>query len=156
MYNGSLTRKRIIEDINGNRIVDICAPTVDYKDLVNLSDKFHMVSDEEAMRPDLIADGYYGDVEKIDAILWRNGIFNPFSIDARDIINIPYARDTEVFYRTPPKADMPGEGGGESSAIDSGAAALNRSAGSNVLTGGRRGSAVSGVNIVLGAHLNNE
>lgn len=154
MYNGSLTRKRIIEDINGNRIVDICAPTVDYRDLVNLSDKFHMVSDEEAMRPDLIADGYYGDVEKIDAILWRNGIFNPFSIDARDIINIPYARDTEVFYKTQPKTEMPG--GGEPDAIGAGASALNRSAGSNGLKEGQRGSAVSGANIILGTHLNNE
>ena len=38
MYNGSLTRKRVIKDINGNDIVDICAPTVNYKELLNLSE----------------------------------------------------------------------------------------------------------------------
>ena len=156
MYNGSLTRKRVITDANGNTIVDICAPTVNYKDLVNLSDRFHMVAEEEAMRLDRIANGYYSDVEKLDAILWRNNIFNPFSIDALDIINIPYVKDTEVFYRVPPKQELPNGDGDTTSQISSASDKLNKTVSSNGLKEGQSANTVSGSNIVLGTHLKHE
>lgn len=156
MYNGSLSRKRIITDANGNKIVDICAPTVSYKDLVNLTDKFHMVSEDEAMRLDKIADTYYADVEKLDAILWRNNIYNPFSMEALDIINIPYAKDTEVFYKNPPVQELPDGGSGTSSQISSASGKLNKTVSANGLREGRTAKTVSGSNIVLGTHLRNE
>jgi hypothetical protein len=49
----------------------------------------HIVKDDEATRPDLIALEYYGDQTKTDIILKYNGISDPFSLQAGDVLEIP-------------------------------------------------------------------
>lgn len=107
MYNGSLTRKPIIRDANGNQVVDICAPTVDLSLLTPLADNLHLVTTEEAMRLDKIANAHFAEVEKIDAILWANNMYNPFAIDEYELVNIPHVKNTESFYKTPPTIMLP-------------------------------------------------
>jgi len=41
------------------------------------------------MRPDLIADSIYGDQNQLDALLKFNGISNPYSVNAGDILYAP-------------------------------------------------------------------
>lgn len=157
MYNGSLTRKRVIKDINGNDIVDICAPTVNYKELINLSDGFYMVRPEEEMRLDLVANTHFADVEKLDAIMWRNDIYNPFSIEGLEIINIPYAKNNEAFYMVPPVQNLPdAEDNSTQSQITRASSKLNNSIESNRLKNGQTAKTVKGKNIILGTHLRNE
>lgn len=49
----------------------------------------HIVEPDEAGRPDLIALKYYGDQSMTDVLLKFNGISDPFSISAGDVIIIP-------------------------------------------------------------------
>lgn len=157
MYNGSLTRKKIIKDINGNDIVDICSPTINYKELVNLSDGFYMVRPEEEMRLDLIANTHFANVEKLDAILWRNDIYNPFSINGLEILNIPYVKNNEAFYKIPTSQNLPDdEDNSTQSQISKASSKLNKSIESNKLKTGQSAKTVKGKNIVLGTHLRNE
>lgn len=107
MYNGTLSRKPIIKDAKGNDVVDICAPTMDLSLLAPLADNFHLVTTDEAMRLDKIANEHYANVEKLDAILWANNIYNPFSIDEYELVNIPHAKNTEAFYKAPPAIMLP-------------------------------------------------
>lgn len=55
----------------------------------------HIVDENEAGRPDLIALSYYGTETLVDIILKWNGISNPFSMNAGDEIEIP--SPTSVF-----------------------------------------------------------
>ncbi len=49
----------------------------------------HVVREDETLRPDLIALEYYNDQSKTDIILKYNGISDPFSLQAGDVIEIP-------------------------------------------------------------------
>jgi hypothetical protein len=51
--------------------------------------KYHLVSDDDAMRVDKICQQYYGNVNNIDRILKWNGISNPFLIAPGMILEIP-------------------------------------------------------------------
>lgn len=51
--------------------------------------KYHIVSEDDAMRVDKISQQYYGNVNNIDRILKWNGISNPFSIAPGMILEIP-------------------------------------------------------------------
>lgn len=49
----------------------------------------HVVREDDAVRPDLIALQYYGDSTKLDMILKFNGISDPFSINPGETLIIP-------------------------------------------------------------------
>ena len=51
--------------------------------------KYHLVSEDDAMRVDKISKQYYGNVNNIDRILKWNGISNPFLIAPGMILEIP-------------------------------------------------------------------
>lgn len=51
--------------------------------------KYHLVSEDDAMRVDKICKQYYGNVNNIDRILKWNGISNPFLIAPGMILEIP-------------------------------------------------------------------
>lgn len=109
MDNPSLTKKPKIQTPNGE-MVDICAPTVDYKKASAITETMHFVQEGEEMRLDTIANLYYGWCDKLDAILWANNIYNPFSIDSADLLIIPKVKDTNHYVKNPEKVTMPDEG----------------------------------------------
>ena len=108
MDNPSLTKKPKIQTPDGE-MVDICAPTVDYKKSTAVTETMHFVQEGEEMRLDVIANLYYGWCDKLDAILWANNIYNPFSIDATDLLIIPKVKDTNHYIKNPEKVTMPDE-----------------------------------------------
>ena len=56
------------------------------------------VSEYENMRPDLMADRLYGDQSKWDAMLKYNGISNPFSVKAGDLLYaLPFSALESVY-----------------------------------------------------------
>jgi hypothetical protein len=54
-----------------------------------LSSWKHVVSEEEQMRPDIISDYYYNNPNYLDVLCKYNGISNPFSIYAGQILIVP-------------------------------------------------------------------
>lgn len=177
MYNGTLNLKRTTRDANGNEVLDICAPTIDLKKLRMLSDGLYLVREEFAMRPDRIAYEQYSDVEKIDAIMWMNNIYNPFAIDELDMLYVPYAKNTDSFYRVPEQVQTP-SANTTAEKISSASTALNKAASEtmaqrttsaksqnagkakripvNVLGSNQTSKTVSGPNIILGSNIRHE
>ena len=78
-----------------NKIVEGAAmlmvqPTMLFRTLTDDAIKtYHTVTEDEAARPDLIADEYYRDQSKLDLILKFNRISDPFSIKPGEILKIP-------------------------------------------------------------------
>lgn len=102
-----MTKKPKIETPDGV-FVDISAPTVNYELLTEITESVHFVQEGEEMRIDKIANRYYGDCSKMDAIMWANNIYNPFAIDVSDFICIPKVGDESVVYaKTPKKPQNP-------------------------------------------------
>lgn len=122
MNNGTLTRKPLLDD----GFKDITAPTIKYNDLLGIEAGVHIVASDEVARLDRIAWKYYGSIEKLDALLWVNDIYNPFAIDEKDILYIPTIKDTSSFYKSPEKVIFPdSQEAGTNSLIDSAAKKLN-------------------------------
>lgn len=125
MDNPSLSKKPTIKTKDGE-FVDICAPTVDFKKLNAFIETMHFVKEGEEMRLDTIANLYYGWSDKLDAILWANNIFNPFSIDVNELLIIPKVKDSNHYVKNPERVTMPDEGKqGTTSKITSAAKKLN-------------------------------
>jgi len=73
---------------NGQTIVDITAPVVQYQGQSNVIDII-LVDEDMSMRPDLVSYMAYGVVDYWDFILKFNGVSNPFSIFAGQYLMIP-------------------------------------------------------------------
>lgn len=80
--------KPIITDRKGNQYVDLIQ-----KDMVVSMEGFRptiidyfLVTQEEAMRPDLVTQKMYGYLDSMEGVLKFNNISNPFSIDEGDIL----------------------------------------------------------------------
>ena len=101
----NLKRKITKENYFGEKktVTDLTEPTLkpDYS-----STKFQVgrtveVTDEYAMRPDLISFWAYGTDLYTDIILKANGISNPFAIQSGDFILIPDLQNFKMFYKSP-------------------------------------------------------
>lgn len=96
----TLHRKKRFIKKTGEVIVDLTKSTIYY--LFNPRYKTVVeVSDEYAMRPDLIAKAEYGDDNKLDYICKYNGISNPFSVYPGQALFIPDDSDMEKQFRDP-------------------------------------------------------
>jgi hypothetical protein len=78
-----ISTKRILND----KVV-MTEPTMIFVKNIRIV-KYHLVSDDDAMRVDKISKQYYGNVNHIDRILKWNGISNPFLIAPGMILEIP-------------------------------------------------------------------
>ena len=121
MDNPSLTKKRTISTVDGD-MLDLVAPTVIYEVFPGIVENMHFVMEEEAMRLDIIANKYYGWADKIDAILWANNIYNPFSVDAGEWLTIPRVKDTNMYVKNPDVSVMPDDNRQDTTAKITGAA----------------------------------
>lgn len=90
--------KSIINKFTEGAKLLLVQPTMFFRELGDVSLKtMHTVTEDEAGRPDLIADKYYGDHRMVDIILKYNNISDPFSIDEGEEIKIP--KPSIAYYR---------------------------------------------------------
>jgi len=89
MFLNSIDKKPIVQRPDGLLIRDLTQSMFDFKssNYINLS--IYRVPSEYSMRPDLISQAGYNNTIYAEYILKYNGISNPFSIGAGDVIVIP-------------------------------------------------------------------
>lgn len=84
-------------------VTDLTEPTLkpDYSSIRFNVDRVVEVTEDYAMRPDLISFYAFGTDVYTDIILKCNGISNPFSIKEGDVILIPNLENFKYFYKKP-------------------------------------------------------
>ncbi len=96
----SLQNKKTLTDEDGDKYLDLSSQSIKHDiDLKTMA--IYYVTEETAMRMDLIALTYYGSTEYIDLICKANAIYNPFSINVGDILVIPKVDNASDVYETP-------------------------------------------------------
>lgn len=93
--------KRVIQNSFGDNIVDLISSTFSFDKAGTLSDGFIVVKEDEAMRPDLVANRIYADQRNYELLLKYNGISNPFSLDVNEILLAPPFRSLEQMIVAP-------------------------------------------------------
>ena len=78
--------------VNGEYIKDLTVRSVEFGPNMAVQST-GIVSEDLAMRMDLVAKVYFKDSNKMDMLLKFNGISNPFSVDEGDIILVPDLED---------------------------------------------------------------
>jgi len=76
-----------ITTADGQEIIDLAAPSM-RKDVEVKVLNYVMVRSSEEMRPDMIAQRYFGAMDNTEMLLKMNGISNPFSIQEGDLMVI--------------------------------------------------------------------
>jgi len=94
-----LLNKESITKLNGEVVVDLIRRSVSFLGIKLDSGMKYLVTEDTAMRSDLIANAYYQDSSICDLLLKYNGYSNPFSIDVNDIITIPDVQDLSNFVK---------------------------------------------------------
>jgi len=84
--------------VNGEYIKDMTAQSVEFGPNMLVA-KTGIVSEDLSMRADLVSRIYFGNANKLDAILKYNGISNPFSLDEGDIVLIPSKEDMKTAFK---------------------------------------------------------
>ena len=84
--------KPLFTDSDGTSIRDLTYPSIRYNYDPRIEGAV-AVSDQLAMRPDLISKAGYGTPDMWDMILKYNNISNPFSVGPGDVLAIPYLDD---------------------------------------------------------------
>ena len=87
-------------------IIDLTAASFDFKEALTVTTTT-LVSDDLVMRPDIVAKIYYGDSNKVDFICKFNGISNPFSLDAGQILMIGDELQIANSFSSPPSSVDP-------------------------------------------------
>jgi hypothetical protein len=80
-----LRAKKLFLTSTGESIVDLISSTFKFSSSPTSAGPI-LINEFETMRPDLVADRIYADQENWDVILKYNGISNPFSLDAGEIL----------------------------------------------------------------------
>ncbi len=96
----TLLNKRFFKKPNGDLILDLTVSTIKYKFSPRIKEII-IVTNEFAMRPDLISKLVYGDESLFDYILIYNGISNPLSLEPGQVLLIPEKEDMDQAVITP-------------------------------------------------------
>ena len=88
MQSKILLNKKIVENSSGEKFADLSTRSMNYTTQGGVIDAFY-VGDDMTMRVDLISFAAYGNVDNFDMICKYNGISNPYSLDAHDLILVP-------------------------------------------------------------------
>ena len=86
---------------NGDRLIDLISSTFDFNKGGNQSAGLIRVLEDEAMRPDLIANRIYTESDNWDVLLKYNGISNPFSVNPGEILVSPAFSSMDSFIVKP-------------------------------------------------------
>lgn len=92
MFKYSIDKKPSI-NYNNAKILNLAEPIFNMGSSIDTNYTVYRLTDEYAMRPDLVSISAYSTDEHTEIILKLNGIINPFSIDADDVIIIPEIND---------------------------------------------------------------
>jgi len=93
--------KKLKAFVKGEKILDLTRASIAFKREVRVSQAIQVTQDL-AMRPDIIAKVAYGDSGMLDFILKFNEISNPFSIQEGDILFVPDLNDMKECFITSP------------------------------------------------------
>jgi hypothetical protein len=93
----TLANKREFTKTNGDKVIDLIGRAVSFLGVRVNSGKIYVVSEETAMRADLISNYFYQDSSYLDLLLKYNGYSNPFSLNVGDIIRVPSAEVLSKF-----------------------------------------------------------
>lgn len=96
----SLLNKRFFKKPNADVVLDLTTSTIKYKFNPRVTQTV-IVTNEFAMRPDLISKLVYGDESLFDYILNFNGISNPLSLEPGQILLIPDKDEMSQSFITP-------------------------------------------------------
>lgn len=99
MQINSLKKKNTITDSENEEYLDLSQSSL--KTDINIGVKaIYVVVKETEMRLDLISLKYYGSTKYIDVLCKANNIFNPFSIQADDVLVIPNIGNDDSLYKS--------------------------------------------------------
>ena len=101
LYIETLLQKRYFTKPNGDTIIDLTFSSLNISADQPTETSAVIVTEDYAMRPDLIAKSVYGDDSKLDYLLKYNGISNPFSINTGDLLIIPDPDKMGKMFRMP-------------------------------------------------------
>ena len=73
----------------GDTVVDLTRRSVSFVDVRSNAGQPYLVKEDFIMRPDLIANQFYGSSDKVDLLLKYNGYSNPFSVGLDAFFSIP-------------------------------------------------------------------
>ena len=102
----TLVNKKSFTKLNGELVVDLIRRSVSFLGIKLNSGIRYKVTDETAMRADLITNYYYQDSSVCDLLLKYNGYSNPFAIDINDIILIPEVANLSSFGQDNPLLEI--------------------------------------------------
>lgn len=91
---------------DGSVVVDLIRRSVSFFNIKSRVGNQYLVTDDTVMRPDLIANYFYGDSSLVDLLLKYNGYSNPFAIDIDDLLRIPESGTLSKFGSKPSTADL--------------------------------------------------
>lgn len=103
-----LNRKRKFTTAIGDIIDDLISSTFTYPESASTIGPA-AVNEEEAMRPDRIAERLYGDSMLWDSILKFNGVSNPFSLDSGEIMFLPAITTLKKCLKSPTEVPEKGK-----------------------------------------------
>jgi hypothetical protein len=89
MYKNTIDKKPVYKRPDGKILRDLTASIFDFNANSFVTYKAYKVPAEYVMRPDLISQAVYNNIEYTEMILKFNGISNPFTMNKDDIILIP-------------------------------------------------------------------
>lgn len=99
----STLRRKPTVTVGADEIIDLTSPSWNFNSALNIQSTM-IVSYDTQMRPDLIAQLYYGDHNKLDYICKFNGIANPFSLEAGQVLFIGDADDLKTAFTETPSS----------------------------------------------------
>jgi hypothetical protein len=91
---------------NGDEVIDLIRRAVSFIGVKSNVGQGYLVNEDTVMRPDLIAQQFYGDSSSTDLLLKYNGYSNPFAIDINDFFRIPDSENLSKFGGTPNLANL--------------------------------------------------
>jgi len=104
MFVNSIDKKPFFTRPDGEILRDLTQTMFELKNRNYTSYEVYRVPEEYVMRPDLISKSVYNNSLYAEIILKYNGISNPFSIDAGDIILIPNLDAVKNNIKSPSKS----------------------------------------------------
>jgi hypothetical protein len=101
-----LYNKRSFTKACGDTVVDLLERSVSFLGLRSGMGQPYLIDQDLVMRPDLIANRFYGDSGKVDLLLKYNGYSNPFSIGQDSVVIVPDTSILNKFGTKPPRPNF--------------------------------------------------
>lgn len=111
----TLANKQTFTKPDGTVVVDLIRRAVSFLGIRVNSGRAYVVTEDTAMRPDLISQYFYQDQSYLDLLLKYNGFSNPFALNVNDVLRIPTAETLRKFGEPTKLDDLIGSKGSNGS-----------------------------------------